>query len=117
MDRLRRATILTGVLLASAPGSPFAQGSETSSAGVPLLWVPREEELVWEDFLSLMSDNTGLKLTVAVSSSSLPGDHREALQGLTDQGRVEFALRIERDPLLPALADLRAPWFGMPPSR
>jgi hypothetical protein len=103
------STTTAGVPQQAQPSQqPQQQPQRSAVQGTPALWVPNESALDWEAFLSLLKWNDNLRLTVAVSPSSLPEGLKGELTRLADDGRVEFALRLPQDPVLPLLVRLPA---------
>ena len=70
---------------------------------VVILAVPVEEFSQWQEMAGLLASWPDLKLTLALTPKMLTPEARAALVPLTKSGRVELAMRIPGDPLLPML--------------
>ena len=91
-----RNLLLAALLL--GPGRPLAWGGQRR---VALLAVPAEDFSQWRSLSDLVASYGDLKLTLALTPDMLTPQVRDALAPLTRTGRVELAMRITGDPLLP----------------
>src|SRR5271155_2724315 len=120
MARMTAAALLAALALGAAcqtpePGAPRSSTAAPAAVpGAPALWVPNEAALNWDDFLATLRWNSSLRLTAAISPSALPEGMKGELSRLSDEGRVEFALRLPQDPVLPLLTRLPADDQGTP---
>jgi hypothetical protein len=72
-----------------------------------LLWIPSEDFTAWQQLAETLQDQDDVRLTIALSPSMIRPGVEEALQPLIDDERVEVAARIDGDPWLPAVAQVR----------
>jgi hypothetical protein len=89
------------LLLLCGPGRAFF-GSDAPKTAV--LWVPPESFSDWQDLDGVLGRHGELKLTIAVSPSMLERGAKKALAPWLANGRVEAALRLDGDPILPLVA-------------
>ncbi|MDE2236987.1 MAG: hypothetical protein KGK30_03785, partial [Elusimicrobia bacterium] len=69
-----------------------------------VLWIPPPSFSAWSQLDALLKDHRGLRLTVGVSEDMLNPSALRALKPWIDDGRLEAALRLDGDPLLPLIA-------------
>lgn len=96
---MSRSPALAAALLALVAAAP------ARAADRALLWIPAETFSAWKDFDAAMSAG-GARLTVAVSPALMTPAAVASLKSWADQGRVEIALRLDGDPILPVIASL-----------
>ena len=84
--------LLAAVCLASA--SP-------AHSRLTILWVPAADFASWSELDRALTHYDDLRLTVAVSSDAHPDAQKRSL---VNEGRLEVALRLDSDPLLPLIA-------------
>ncbi|MCX5783718.1 MAG: hypothetical protein NTW04_04705, partial [Elusimicrobia bacterium] len=99
-------------LLIIIPLNCFAAGK------VAVLFIPHPE-LDVSKTLTEISMRADFKVTLAMSAETLSKKEKDILSKLTESGRVEVALRINGDPVLPALFAANNPsvlWQGKPES-
>jgi hypothetical protein len=106
---LRAAVTLLALAAALAPGAAAGLfGAAPSKETV--VWVPAEGFSDWAKLDALLSRGNDLKLTIALTPSMLTPEAKKVMAAWMFAGRVEGALRLEGDPLLPLIAeDARAP--------
>ncbi len=94
---------IAAVLLAAAP----VRAQILPSA---LVWLPAENFSDWSKVDALLRRRADLKLTVALTPGLATPAAKDSLRPWAAAGRVEFAVRIEGDPVLPLVdADPAAP--------
>lgn len=102
MRRAALAAALLGLLLAggASPARALFGGDSEQKA---LLWVPDQREIDWDAFLALMLRYPDARLTVALIPAQIPEEAWPWLQEMDESGRLEVALRIGGDPILPLI--------------
>lgn len=88
---------------AAAPARAAMFGSSRAGRAV-VLWVPEESFSDWTRLDAALSRRDDLKLTVGLSESMLTPECRRVLGPWLAKGRVEAALRLDGDPILPLIA-------------
>lgn len=92
-------------LLLAAPALASMFGSRVERP--PLLWVPQETFSDWEAPAAALERCKDLSFTLA-ATPELAGAARRALGPQIAAGRVELAMRLSGDPILPLVADRSA---------
>lgn len=92
----------------------FALAAAATLAAVParaadqaFVWVPAETFASWKDLDAALAAGSA-RLTVAVSPSMMTREAVASLSSWSAKGRVETALRLDGDPLLPVISSLPA---------
>lgn len=96
------ALALTALLPA---GSQALWGAREGKLAV--LFVPREDFAAWEGLGRLLESHPRFKLTLA-APESVPAAASADLKRWIAEGRLEIALRVPGDPVLPLLQDLKS---------
>ena len=91
------AAALLGIL-ASAPG-------RCAQRPAALLWIPEDSFSDWAALGALLAREPALKLTVGLSPEMITPAAKEALGPWLSKGRLEAALRLAGDPILPLIAE------------
>lgn len=111
---MRRVILAFCVLLAAAPRAGAFWGRDKESlpdrhqtARKSLLWVPAAEALDWDRLNALLQRRKGARFTVAIAPEDIPEEKKEWLVSLEREGRLEIAVRIAGDPILPFAAERR----------
>lgn len=100
---LRWAAVLVPLALSpSRAPALFGLGSEGPRAA--LLWIPPETFSDWDALERLLKDYESLKLTMALSPPMVSSETARRLLPRIAEGRLEVALRIPGDPILPLIA-------------
>ncbi len=90
------------------PGQSFFSSSHGPK--ITVLWIPSEKFKNWSELDDLLEHYKDLRLTVAVAPEDVPPDAAKKLAGWNAAGRIELALRLKGDPILPrVLEDPQAP--------
>jgi hypothetical protein len=97
-----RSLCLACLLCAAAPCScwplfGFGPGKR------PLLWVPEQSKMDWDAFRALLAKYPDARFTVGLAPEEIPEGHRKWLAEEVKSGRLEVALRIPGDPVLPLI--------------
>ncbi|MFA6318154.1 MAG: glucodextranase DOMON-like domain-containing protein [Elusimicrobiota bacterium] len=92
-----------GLSLAAAPASAFLWFGRPAKAG--LLWIPAESFSDWEGLAEALSRHPKLSFTAALTPSMASPGTRSLLQPFVAEGRLEIALRLDGDPILPLIHD------------
>lgn len=95
---------MLAALLAACLAAPAAALFGSSTPGVAVLWVPPESFSDWPALDAALAADDGLKLTAALTPSMLTLEAKKALAPWLASGRLETALRLEGDPVLPLVA-------------
>lgn len=106
---LRPPAILLTLLIAttfSPAGSSALFGFGSESRDLAWLWIPTEDFSGWERLAVLMEADQNIKLTVALTPPMMTPPMREATASLIAEGRLEIALRLQGDPILPLIQGL-----------
>jgi hypothetical protein len=90
------------VLALAVPAQPFF-GHD--SAKITVLWVPSESFSDWQDLDMLLDRYKDLRFTIALAPEDVPPAAASKLGSWVTAGRVELALRLKGDPVLPLIAD------------
>jgi hypothetical protein len=103
-------------LLLALAAMPLLAADAGAFFGEPpayILWVPEEGFSDWQLLKSRLEGCPAAKITVAVSPDDLSAGAHDALGRLARQGKVDFALRLPGNPLLPLISsDPAAPRPG-----
>jgi hypothetical protein len=86
----------------------WAPAAGAASPSHALLWVPPADFTGWPRLDEALSRYGGLRLTAALSASQLTPEAKRVIEPWAAKGRLEVALRLEGDPLLPLIASLPA---------
>ncbi len=110
LSRILRPPAILLTLFIAAAFSPtdssglFGFGSEPRD--LAWLWVPTEDFSGWERLAVLMEADQDIKLTVALTPPMMTPPMRDATASLIAEGRLEIALRLSGDPILPLIQGL-----------
>jgi len=66
-----------------------------------LLWVPDAVSLDWDRLRALLERRSGARFTLALSPEEIPDAQKDWLASIEREGRLEIAVRIVGDPILP----------------
>jgi len=69
----------------------------------PLLWVPEQSGMDWDAFRALLARYPDARFTVGLAPEGIPEEPRKWLAEEAKAGRLEVALRIPGDPILPLI--------------
>ncbi|MBI4248604.1 MAG: hypothetical protein HY611_03795 [Elusimicrobia bacterium] len=111
MIQIKSAWLLTACLLAaaSAPAGaglwPQASVEDEKAESLCLLWIPREDPFDAAPLAKLLKENSDLRLSVALSAEAAA----ELSTSTLPPGRLEIAMRLKGDPVLPMISNLRSP--------
>ncbi|MFH2202125.1 MAG: glucodextranase DOMON-like domain-containing protein [Elusimicrobiota bacterium] len=112
--KLISATVARAAVLAvlaafamSIPAAHAAWGRTKDENRIILLWVPEMGTVDWNAFQSLIERHPDVRLTVALSPAEIPEEVRPWLSAWAREGRLEVALRITGDPILPLITKYR----------
>ncbi len=100
MKKLPRLLILVLLALCASAPARALMGSRERTA---LLWVPDGKATDWEALYSLLLKYPKARFTIAVAPEDIPEDARAWLSEWVKLGRIEIALRIQGDPILPLI--------------
>lgn len=107
----RPAIAAAALLLSAAEGAAFwnwgRTPSEPSADAAALVWVPDASRTDFEALRRFLERRSRASLTIALAPEDIPEDARGPLSELAESGRVEFALRIPGDPILPLVHGYR----------
>lgn len=102
---MRLALVLPFFLCAAQ--AQGAWGKTKDEHKTALLWVPEHGEIDWRSFEELTARHPDASLTVALVPSEIPETERAWLADRIRNGRIEVALRLAGDPILPLLHGYR----------
>lgn len=92
------------LFLLLAPGPARALfGRE--DAKITVLWVPSETFSRWGELDDLLERDKSVRFTLAVAPEDVPADAAKKLAAWSAAGRLELALRLKGDPILPLIAN------------
>ncbi len=113
---MRRNLCFLSVCLASSACLLFALGTREAAAAwgsmeeedrTALLWVPEMNTVDWEALERVLEKHPDATLTLALSPTEVPEEFHALVKGWIEDGRLEVALRISGDPILPLLRRYR----------
>lgn len=88
--------VLLLLALLAAPAAATAPGA--------LVWIPSESFKRWSEVDALLRERSSLRLTIALTPAMVTPLTRSALGPWIEEGRVEVAVRLPGDPILPLVA-------------
>lgn len=97
-----RALAAAIALVWAAPAAAFLGPGEAHKAAV--IWMPDASFSDWARVEALFRQNGSLRLTVALWPEMVTPEAEKVLAPLIEDGRVEVALRLKGDPILPLIA-------------
>jgi hypothetical protein len=107
------AALVSLAALTASPADAFwgrkneALPDRREAAAKSLLWVPAAGSLDWPGLRSFFEKRAGARLTIALAPEEIPEDEKLWLATLREEGRVEIAIRIQGDPILPLAGEER----------
>jgi len=94
------------------PAAPAAAPAASSASGArALLWVPDPRKLDWEGLRGLLEREEAARFTLALAPEDIPEAAQLWLAQAVQEGRLEVALRLAGDPILPLAASTQNPWI------
>lgn len=96
--------VFLALLLPAAEGLGLFGLGDQSKHKTALLWVPPESFADWTVLSEFFKNNEAFKLTVGVSPEMLTPEAKSQLDPWIAQGRLELALRVPGDPILPLIS-------------
>ena len=91
-------------LIASGPhNAAAAWGTTKEENKIALLWIPEMNSIDWEQLKNLIAGHPDASLTIALVPSEIPQQAYPWLAAWVREGRLEVALRIKGDPIMPLI--------------
>ena len=99
--------LVFSALIALLPGAPVwaLLGPDIASDKILILWIPPESFSDWKTLTKAFERNPDLKLTIGLSPETLSPEGEKSLSLLINTKRLEVALRLTGDPILPLIAN------------